>query len=130
MIKANELRLGNWLRSNKNGQSFPITAIEFSWNYIVYFESIPHALQDCDPIELNSTILQKAGFTKRDVDGGGENIRMELLSRSFLFYTDDSVDLTKVFVQKGKEIIGRCQYLHELQNLYFALTGEELEISL
>jgi hypothetical protein len=23
-----------------------------------------------------------------------------------------------------------CEYLHQLQNLYFALTGEELEINL
>lgn len=36
------------------------------------------------------------------------------------------IELERNFVMIGPYIIGRCEYVHQLQNLYFALTGKEL----
>lgn len=89
---------------------------------------------DCDkiePIPLTPEILEKAGFTT-DENKVEFNIGLPLGNGSDLFIEDEgdpymscgikSVDIFHYF----RDI----RYVHQLQNLFFSLTGTELTINL
>lgn len=109
MIQANELRVGNWVESS--GQIKQINGINGSQNAFYDFNGIP----------LTKDILLKCGFEK----SGGSWRRDEVI-----IYTHEIDDLTyhteSIMSEGGIEI----KSLHQLQNLYYALTGKELEVNL
>jgi hypothetical protein len=106
MIKANELRIGNWVKFPFTGpeQVGEIIRLEqdSGENNEYYISSIndrfPRHIKTIEPIEITPEILGKVKFK-----GYGFNVYSALK---------------------------KINYLHELQNIYFALTGEELEIEL
>lgn len=76
------------------------------------------------PIPLTEEWMLKFGFEK--YDDGGE------LKGNDCFYgikkTGIVIGLTPKFNLSGYKPAKRIEYVHQLQNLYFALTGTELEI--
>jgi hypothetical protein len=125
MIQANELRIGNCIFNEQMGQYVTITGdilfavyndIEINKNY--------HA------IPLTPEILEKAGFVKVDADKyllifeGDWHLEAEDMGEQYdiWLYEDDK--------NKSLPIALNYKYLHQLQNLYFALTGEELTANL
>lgn len=122
MIQANELRIGNWILLN--GEPIPVgwslikdirdqnKGIETSQNKKCKYEGIP----------LTSEIIEKAGF---EVYGNSLSVYQTT-------YEKDGIVLNNIFNLVGEDGgIGRpLQYVHQLQNLYFALTGTELNIEL
>src|SRR5574343_389431 len=114
MIHANELRIGNWV---KIGQFY--TTICFINGDEDYFEPIP----------LTPEIFEKAGFK---YDEGMESYDLFTSSGLISIATDYSFFIGDNHLECGfaggnKSLV---KYLHQLQNLYFALTGEELQINL
>lgn len=115
MIKANELRLGNWV---SNGEK----------NYTVDACSLyDTATLEYYPIEgilLTPEILEKCGFK------GNANKAIKIKNGFDLVV--DVFDWFAVINPKNYSSCYTvdCKYLHQLQNLYFALTGTELEINL
>ncbi len=75
------------------------------------------------PIPLTEEILLKCGFEKHSVTGWfmgkGRTITIDL--KIGLIYINGNI------VSKNKNLF---RYLHQLQNLYFALTNEELTVNL
>lgn len=147
MIPANELRLGNWV---KEGRGNPVTVkeifkegdkvfITFLFEFGSKFTAQPHNLE---PITLTPEILEKAGFEKLPnyTFQPSMNIRigrMRAISIVGAGTPDEMVFLTYEIDHKTKSVIVLSSfaydgniYLHQLQNLYFAVTGEELEINL
>ena len=129
MIKANELRIGNWY--NHNGeycQVSPSTILEV-------WESPRKWVQ---PIHLTPEILGKSE--------GFEMILWNGVFRQYYFSITNNTVLSLFFGEYigfenrlDKVTFGThpyysgctygnfpVKYLHQLQNLYFALTGEEL----
>jgi hypothetical protein len=113
MIKANELRIGNWVINS--GELMAITVVH----------PITKAHEHFEPIKISPEILtQWCGFKKI----GKYYSNMFLLSdgvdkdRGFYIWTDYS----KRFLEQRVSV----KYLHQLQNLFFALTGSELEIKI
>jgi hypothetical protein len=110
MINENELRIGNWI-IDEDGEKHQITAGMFSW--------MDWSL--CDPIVLTPEILEELKF--KIIQGVG-----------FQYYSclegDMKIDLShfECYVSRYDEdpVPFPCKYLHQLQNLYFALTGMEL----
>lgn len=109
MIQANELRIGNWV-NHVNEYPAQIRAYDFEHSN---FHKI-------NPIPLTPEVLEKCGFVgvKSRVNDsihkyrkGG--IEIFLPEYGFCYYDGDCWTIVKS--------------LHQLQNLYFALTGEELE---
>jgi hypothetical protein len=104
MIKANELRIGNWFDFNgRPMQVRPITINDIFYGKIY------------EPLPLTEEWLIKFGFEKTPLhyfkkDG-------IILSVEDFYY--------ECFLGSNSVII---KYVHQLQNLYFALTGEELEV--
>jgi hypothetical protein len=85
-----------------------------------------------EPIPLTPEILEKCGFNDSGESVGSHwyyklvsiptnhiNVTYELS----LFTTEEG---GKYGINLEEQYFGYCQFLHQLQNIYFALTGEEL----
>lgn len=122
MILPNELRIGNWLIDIKFG-----SYIRFkSFFGLCNVETNPDLY---NPIPLTPEILEKAGFK---YDEGMESYDLFTSSGLISIATDYSFFIGDNHLECGfaggnKSLV---KYLHQLQNLYFALTGEELQIDL
>ena len=131
MIQANELRIGNWVqhlagwsyRSDKRP-----TMHFFQWN-----ESDWYALGECTlwlekvaPIPLTPEILEKAGFVKVN-NSLNHDTPMYMNGRSGISLTY----YKNCFNFEWKDYNSvQIHFVHQLQNLFRVLTGEELNIEL
>jgi hypothetical protein len=126
-MKANELRIGNLYDNNGN-----------------YFVVTPRTIESvfeservwCKPIPLTEDILLKCGFSKWNSKHTfklkvGEDATQKSMYLT-LYGWEDENDNYYTFnwwinsIYQFKDL----KFLHQLQNLYFALTGEELNINL
>lgn len=125
MIAPQELRLEN-LVTDSSGRIFKV--LELLSDYLrVYSEnkdwlnSQSKTYIDLEPIELTEEWLFKLGY-KRD--------KNEYCVSGFdRFNVFQSVKGPYIFCDDEKSI-RYVEYVHELQNIFFALTGEELTIKL
>ena len=121
-MKATDLRQNNLILYNDKIVTVAGTigdTIYYKGDAEVYFDSnIGETYQPFKPIPLTEEWLLKFGLlkTKNSVLMGGYE----------LIY-DDKNNMYNVFVYHG--IFCTIKYVHQLQNLYFALTGEELKIN-
>lgn len=137
MIKATELRLGNrlwWNPSANEKTTVPPTVVEVASieaESIGYFSpSIEHRvepfeddllqtqtphrpLKEFSAIPLTKEVVAKCAFDKSN--GGWQLVSLVEQASGY-------------DVLVGKEKLGNVEYLHQLQNIHFILTGEELEI--
>jgi hypothetical protein len=124
MIKANELRINNWVEIRGTRTYFyQITGhdIETIDDYTEDFDGGVH------PIELTPSILDQARILASATKGIYNHLDLEIFlkqnrfnSWDFMVCTDsETADLST---------IAEIKYLHQLQNIIFALTGEELPI--
>lgn len=123
MIQANELRIGNWVKyKNKYYQiydgirSLSIDDLD-SEKLDSHLKNIK--LSDLEPIELTEEILLKCGFLKH------KDIGYRCLFKDFKFDLDD---FTICFIDSWLDI--EIKHLHQLQNIYYALCNEELNVQL
>jgi hypothetical protein len=118
-MKASDLRIGNFV--NNKGRLDIVTCLEH-----VTFEDITNVRGQYyevfipEPIPLTEEWLLKFGFGKND---NNQFILMEgsvdiLFNKDLNGWTCDGINFS----------INMTEHVHQLQNLYFALTGEELEI--
>ncbi len=120
MIKANELRIGNWVY------------FDLHYKQITDFEILEYSSRNGKPISLTPEILEKAGFKK----GEGyeiENLYLFLKNCDAFFMFNRGYDILRCWASDGGDtstVISSINHLHQLQNIYFALVGEELEIKL
>lgn len=123
MIKANELRIGNKLQK-ENGEAYTVSRIDNTQDVLVEEQRGLLTLNyNLFGITLTPEILEKCGFVKvknrlelRCVNQGNEST----INSTFSCYP-----LT-LEVYGARTPIWNIKYFHQLQNLYFALTGEEL----
>jgi hypothetical protein len=135
-MKANELRIGNWVFDDEN-IPMQIAKIESEiytrWNFndcsIVLEHKATYYESEIFPIPITEEILLKCGF-----EDGVVNIFENENFKTSIWYHDGWH-----FQFDEKEWYGKSSvylypapidYVHQLQNLYFALTGEELEVNL
>ena len=146
MLKADELRIGNfvfWNPKLSSGETsfrpFPVEVTSILPDKIGYISpGIEHRsepfeddllqtqtaqvpLEEFEPIPLTRDILEKAGFEIIDANDQYSNYKKESLTIGVM--GDNSIRL-KI---GDREFI--CEWLHQLQNLYFDLTGDELEVT-
>lgn len=123
-MKSNELRIGNWMVIGTLGKC-KITVEAF--RELSYF---PEIINSIEPIPLTSEILEKAGFVS---SFSGDDFHTGILWRvknTEYLYCEDGYFVDNCGYYGHYCDIGDVKYLHQLQNLYFALTGEELPIEL
>ena len=117
MIKANELRIGNLIYNPVQKINFQadIQAISNVWYNYTRIQDLHY-----QPIPLTEELLKKCGFKWINHALRKENISIRYLSKNY-----------EIFISNEKRrFVIQLKYVHQLQNLYFALTGEELEIKL
>jgi hypothetical protein len=116
-MKAEELRLGNLVSNMNPRHNDSILTIEsIGDNHEVNVFYRKYLLSELEPIPLTEEWLLKFGFHKYK----GDN------SDCFLNDFETSCN-RELFFWKGT-YIQNIKYVHQLQNLYFALTGEELTL--
>ena len=127
-IRKNELRIGNWVRWNyeesSEGNVYPV-------EYGYELDDIKNNPNIVKPIPLSEEWLLKFGFESvnsfinneiwrvTNYHKGNEKYGLKLFKGindpECLYFFHGNVGL-------------KIEYVHQLQNLYFALTGEELTI--
>lgn len=133
MIKATELRIGNIVKflaydidpeGNKFGEPYTEVVDLKTMEHIIEYPEV------YDPVPLTPEILEKCGFEK---DSTGDCFTqgidrcglLNIYSESWKYSLDD-VHNEECYKSSGN----RIEYLHQLQNLYFSLNGEELIVKL
>lgn len=122
MIRANELRIGNYYQ--EKGVFYQVDAIDIV--NLVRCER-NNIKSDMEFIPLSEDILLKAGGKKN------EHITIELTNERKLLFTTNHTTYYQVFLLQDDDMIALSMdeiSVHQLQNLYFALTGKELDIKL
>jgi hypothetical protein len=123
-MEANELRIGNWVKQGSYSYQ-PCKGIE-----IARFESFQKGLKEAEyysewePIPLTEEWLLKFGFEKKG-------------QRYIKYFFGDYIGVDVEDFSVGTYAFGRIAHapqptfmnVHQLQNLYFALTGKELTIN-
>jgi hypothetical protein len=121
MIKANDLRIGSWIDLKNSGY------IKVDADNIGDVVNNPAIF---DPILLTPEILEKAGFEKqRSSDNVLDNyfIGENPITHDWIMSLQWIDGRESPFYKNGYHQI---KYLHQLQNLFYSLTGKELEINL
>jgi len=127
-MTKSELRIGNIIQ----GQSdLPETVIELKENGGIktYRGNVKHLhlssiAKYCSPIPITEKWLLDFGFVQFQ-----EEMRLQL--REYLFLVFDTCQFG-VFVEstdsedKSSILFDHIKYVHQIQNLYFSLTGKEL----
>jgi hypothetical protein len=132
-MKANELRIGNFV--NRMGVITHINGINKGVNH--YTIRTPRfrliTTEQIDPIPLTEEWLKRFGFEVRESSTAKEfYIGENEITHDWLFSVVwlEKPELIKApnapFYRNGRHTI---YYVHQLQNLFFALTGEELTLN-
>ena len=119
-MNANELRIGNLVYYCLKDEKYinKIGGID-----IYSIEDNEEYQESHEPIPLTEEWLLKFGFVRIDSNYEKEWL---LLHKNIKTGT---VDFLLNEPHTGKYKVTVLEYVHQLQNLYFALTGEELEIN-
>lgn len=132
-MEANSLRIGNLLYFSEENIIRPVTSIQvgFYSSDRVGIISEYHDIIEFKPIELNENWLIKFGFKKgNQTYKNGYSI--EVLKTDFYLrpsFMDGyywGFNISNDIVDCELNDVKRIKYVHQLQNLYYAITGEEL----
>lgn len=124
MIQPNEIRVNNYYNRI---DSINHSKLGFcKWDSSDWYrigECIDY-LENYEPIHLTEEILLKCGFDRicNNFEYDWLLIHTHLSTGEFHFLLNES--------KSGKLKVTNLKYVHQLQNLYFALTNEELTINL
>jgi len=124
---ATDYRIGNVIQYNNEIKSTgTITALiadfvaGLDYCQIDYRTNKKHWLINIKPIEITVEWLEKMGFVRDD----DTSYRWFILDRTVAYDLDDNC----IRISDSWEF-GKRKYVHELQNLYFALTQRELAVA-
>lgn len=116
-MKANELRIGNYIKTwtGTNDEFGIVQVFNIDEDSIHGFKRY---LRDAEPIKLTDEWFKRFGFKSDTIVFIKDGI-------SFGVYKDQKYHYLPTG-QISFKFYNEIKYVHQLQNLYFALTGEEL----
>lgn len=121
-MKATELKIGNFLNINNTCKS--VESIDSTFDCVYFSDSKGIAwsdLTEVHPIPLTEQWLKDLGVSNRQIvikKGDSSGYGVIFISNDKMFISDEA-DTNYAFVAE-------CKYVHQFQNLVFALTGKEL----
>jgi hypothetical protein len=144
-MKASDLRIGNWVKIKEefSERDIPLETLEFQIEGFndgsnryeegakqILFWSIKNKVFgtttsgsydiECEPILLTEEWLLKFGFNTTQWDNfNSHRLMIGNNDYTIVIYSDGNCEI-------GDVVTCKIKYVHQLQNLYFALTGEEL----
>jgi len=131
-MKANELRIGNYIESYGNNHKITeifFGLVEFEEYLISTEEGITFEIDELKPIPLTEDLLLRFGFEKRlyKWNDGSESDDLFIQNSYFIGIHDGYNTISRLY-RNEYQFLMNIESIHQLQNLYFALTGRELEI--
>ncbi len=126
-IKVEEVRIGNHFKCH----DLPITVCEIKQDGFVctYNDKLYFNMGDCEPIKLDNDILIKCGFEKHK--NSNEYWNYWVLKNGWHISEWIQPNQMAGFEEQGVcywgEEFNPVKYLHQLQNLFYALTNTEIE---
>lgn len=129
-MKVNELRVDNYVHYFNQDMLDSSGIVQVSLLDIDDYQFF-------EPLPLTEELLLKCGFQSLLDDPECTGIKTK--SGQYVIINNDNVVLEIMFgfLKDGSVLVHlndcdfeNCKYLHQLQNLYFALTGEELDVKL
>lgn len=128
MLTAKELRIGNLLSPLRvlDPENIPLMGYHICAGHMSYSDE--RLNEDWEPIKLTIERLERCGFslTKGFFKDGPYYGHRHGTAEIILYYHSDYPE--PVFSLYEYPVKVFIEYLHQLQNLFFALTGEELQI--
>jgi hypothetical protein len=112
-MEAKELRIGNLFRFISTNSIEYVSDIKTNGLKTPVINNV--SIKDTEPIPLTEEWLVKFGFVKDKLEVG------------LYHFNDLEIFLPNYFTWKT-QFINNIKHVHQLQNLYFALTNEELTI--
>lgn len=142
-VSSGELMKHNWVQRTNSGGTIPLQIVglleDFAYVLKPDGRKVLTKYSRLEGVLLSPEILEKCGFEKWDWHDGyitpfmGNHLMIreyngKILSRTLSVSKDSEGHLGK----NGKEFLppDRITYLHQLQNLYHALTGSHLKVEL
>lgn len=132
-MNAKDFRIGNFLKDEVTGSILKINELSdkgYGFKVVEWLKEVNGEIKRSEikpaPIPLTNELFMKNGFVKDN----------ETYSWSKLFNFDEYDYLFELecFPNDGafyfERKCGQIKYVHQLQNLYFVLTVQEIEISL
>lgn len=123
-MESKELRIGNYIRDKESGRiGYVISIGEKKCTVKMPFSKLSQSYDDFEGIDLNEDWLLKLGFEDKylTID--------KKISSDFTMTLISDKDGGFHFMPHATLMWGvDLKYVHQLQNLYFALTGSELTI--
>ena len=119
VFSPNVFRIGNFIKYKDN-----IKAIDFE--DLKLFSQINSNVSDYKRFQITKDSLIDFGFKESNLDEDNSWLKLRYLE--FEFISDESCEFKEVHLRLNKTNIV-VKYVHELQNLYFALTGSELTVA-
>lgn len=136
-MKATELRVGNYITSKEWGGYHQIIGVELIENgYRVQSKGywhvcIPGVYFDISPIPLDENLLLKCGFEDWTGNQGYYVMLGKVIGYVKITFSFHLPTKTISRAEIGDDInIMHIKYIHQLQNLFFSLTGTELNAQL
>lgn len=129
MIDAKELRIGNWIRDPQYGTVQVLWIMEDRhdgyWGPVIKHTGYhsQRAISTFAPSPLTPEILEKCGFVFNTY-WETEIVDLSEDKDGFFLCTEDCNEGDIYRLSRG------FHFLHQLQNLFYCLTGQELEIKL
>ena len=123
-LSSNELRIGNLVKKSGSNKSYIITLERFWKHY-----NTADAFYYLEPIPLTEEILLKCGFVKEQNQNGRNRFELGL----YIVYLETEHSQPSFHFKAMPDFfpeLTEIHYLHQLQNLYYSLTGQELNIEL
>ncbi len=114
-MEATDLRIGNYVELICDGHEHEPDLLKWSLDDFDFYSD---RMKDVKPIELTEDILLKCGYFK--IDNAGV-IHFYVKGHSIWLCNE-------LFLCEKNGVM--IKYLHQLQNLYFALTNQEVTINL
>ena len=125
-MKANELRLGNYIQFNDTPIANGIYSVMAIKDDLIVAENGGAAyLNEVEPIPLTEEWLTRFGFELPAHTWIGDKFHLTEYGTGS---KHPNGGVWVVAMNKNNAIISELKYVHSLQNLHFALTGEELTL--
>ena len=116
-MKASELRIGNFVQ-HKCGAHYKISAYDIV--------DVADGTFNIEPIPLTGEWLSRFGFERSENQNNTPSWTWKKNNEVWFYETWKDRDIyVNSFLRRNQKQIN---HVHQLQNLYFALTGEELTI--
>ena len=140
-MKANELRIGNWVRSKYPINKEPFQVYQMAFKQMPTTKNHDLDLSSWEPIPLTEDWLIKFGLYNNlklnynKPQGVEYRFSKKKLGTYIIkrYYNNSLYNMQFVYDDKHNNIPNehiwvKIKHVHQLQNLYFALTGKELTI--